>query len=121
MHDIESVYDCQAFDVGFAVVIPERKGYGCDVACLSGGGCVATINPEPNTNLLFTKTKIPMVFYQIHKGSNHLETVVSLAVAFHMNRRGKICRIGFVQQRKRSSEKCIWYGKDRKKNTIYLC
>lgn len=77
VHDIESVYDCQAFDAGFAVVIPERKGYGCDVACLSGGGSVETINPEPNTNLLFTKTKIPMVFYQIHKGSNHLETVVS--------------------------------------------
>lgn len=32
--------------------------------------------PDPNTNLLWSKTVIPVAEYNIHKGRNELETEV---------------------------------------------
>ncbi|MEG2380584.1 MAG: DUF2264 domain-containing protein [Oscillospiraceae bacterium] len=89
-HDILSEYDCSAYDCGFAVADDERFNFKCDavegfaVACNdfslckvkseNGEGCV--INAVPNTNLIYPKTQIPSIKYEIKKGINKIVTTV---------------------------------------------
>lgn len=47
---------------------------GCRVHILQGEGEISTIKPDPNTNLICTKTLIPVAVYHIKKGKNVLET-----------------------------------------------
>ncbi len=78
----------KAYDCGFA--IPEMpafsdKGsintadipsssYYCTAHSLEGDGHDEMLVPEPNTNLLYPKTKIPMSVYEINCGANHIKT-----------------------------------------------
>ncbi len=99
-HRIISEIDCEAYDCGFAVnrgdFVPvgfyaeeNEKGScaGNDTSlCRVSGEEIAgkerkvavghIIFADPNTNLLYTKTAIPSVQYQIHKGEQLLRTVV---------------------------------------------
>ncbi|RDY28637.1 DUF2264 domain-containing protein [Lachnotalea glycerini] len=68
IHTIHSAYDCIAHDAGFAVSIGEEKE--CIVKCTQGNGKLEVLKPDPNTNLLITKTMIPMMTYKIQKGKN---------------------------------------------------
>lgn len=74
IHIIDSDFDCKAYDAGFALPIENPKG--CAVQCLQGGGNEKILKPDPNTNLVYSKTVIPVVEYEIHKGKNVLETEV---------------------------------------------
>lgn len=83
IHEIESEYDCVAYDCGFSVE-KFTKGYeqkaegaysevgfdrqGCRV---SGSGAEAkgvVIEADPNTNVLYPNASIPSVCYRIKKG-----------------------------------------------------
>lgn len=70
VHIVESEYECEAYDAGFAVPVDEADG--CRVHILDGEGETKTIKPDPNTNLICTKTLIPMAVYHIKKGKNVL-------------------------------------------------
>jgi len=72
IHVIDSEYDCIAYDAGFAVPIIEDSG--CKVVCVKGEGEAIIIKPDPNTNLVASKTWMPTVKYQIKKGRNFIET-----------------------------------------------
>lgn len=72
VHIVESEYECEAYDAGFAVPVEETDG--CTVHILQGEGEISTIKPDPNTNLICTKTLIPVAVYHIKKGKNVLET-----------------------------------------------
>lgn len=80
IHEIESDKDCKAYDCGFALSTDDRRpfvreteenravvknemGY-CEV---KGDGEAEVLIPDPNTNLLYPKTSIPMVVYEIKK------------------------------------------------------
>jgi hypothetical protein len=82
VHGITSSYDCVVHDAGFAVpMINEKgdmKGYGCRVTSLEGDGVIEDLIPEPNTNLLFSKTVIPMATYQIKKGNTIIKTQIEV-------------------------------------------
>lgn len=103
-HRIISEMDCEAYDCGFAVnggdfepvgfyAEENEKGScaGNDTSCcrvsgeeIAGGEkSVAAghiIYADPNTNLLYTKTAIPSVQYQIRKGEQILRTVVEAEI-----------------------------------------
>ncbi|MFQ7549490.1 MAG: DUF2264 domain-containing protein [Blautia marasmi] len=74
IHTIESDYDCTAYDAGFALPMTEPEG--CEVRSLQGEGESMVIKPDPNTNLIHSKTLIPVVKYEIRKGKNVIETEV---------------------------------------------
>lgn len=74
IHIIDSNFDCKAYDAGFA--LPLENHEGCEVRCLQGGGSEKLLKPDPNTNLIHSKTVIPVVEYEIHQGKNVLETEV---------------------------------------------
>ncbi len=89
-HEIHSVYDCEAFDMGFAVsdsdsdkCVFSAEGYAraenifqrCDVLSESGGE-YRIIHASPNTNLRFPKTVIPSVKYDIKKGVTRVKTLI---------------------------------------------
>lgn len=74
LHTIESEYECTAYDAGFA--LPIEKPEGCTVRSLTGEGVFCMLKPDPNTNLVCSKTVIPMVEYHIKKGKNVIETEV---------------------------------------------
>ena len=74
IHVIESEYECIAYDAGFALPLGEEEG--CEVRCLLGGGEPMLVKPDPNTNLIHSKTVIPVVRYEIKKGINKIETEV---------------------------------------------
>ncbi|TAH75165.1 MAG: DUF2264 domain-containing protein [Anaerolineaceae bacterium] len=74
IHIIESEYECKAYDAGFA--LPIDKAEGCTVRSLVGDGEFKMLKPDPNTNLIYSKTLIPMVVYDIKTGRNELETEV---------------------------------------------
>lgn len=74
IHVVNSQYDCIAHDAGFSLPIEETPGYSCKVISVQGNGVEEVLKPDPNTNLLMSKTLIPMVTYEIHKGENILET-----------------------------------------------
>ena len=73
IHRIVSDYDGIAYDAGFAMQIGDTS---CRVDCIQGEGEVVLVRADANTNLLYTKTEIPMVKYQIYKGENFIETKV---------------------------------------------
>lgn len=58
VHVVESEYECEAYDAGFAVLMEDADA--CRVHVLEGEGRIDTIKPDPNTNLIRTKTLIPM-------------------------------------------------------------
>ncbi|MBO6308778.1 MAG: DUF2264 domain-containing protein [Oribacterium sp.] len=48
--------------------------YQCMVTSLEGGGEDSILIPEPNTNLLYPSTRIPMSKYTVNCGQNHIKT-----------------------------------------------
>ncbi|MGL5436295.1 MAG: DUF2264 domain-containing protein [Lachnospiraceae bacterium] len=87
IHEIESSYDCIAYDCGFAVekftgaFCSELKSDGAyadsgRMACrVTGSGAEASgylIEADPNTNLLYPNTVIPAVSYRIKKGTYYV-------------------------------------------------
>lgn len=91
-HVIDSAFDCEAYDCGFAVNADDRRspargaegpraraGCGedfCAVASLEGDGRGEVLLPDPNTSLIFPKTAIPMAVYRVHKGVQTIRTQV---------------------------------------------
>ena len=91
-HVVESGFDCEAYDCGFAVNADDWEERGCHaegvrakaysaedfctVASLEGDGRGEILVPDPNTNLIFPKTVIPMAVYTIHKGRQTIRTQV---------------------------------------------
>ena len=53
--------------------VKNETGY-CEV---KGDGNAEVLIPDPNTNLLYPKTSIPMVVYEIKKGKQTISTEVS--------------------------------------------
>lgn len=77
IHKIESEYDCVAYDAGFAVKVGDDS---CTVKCVQGNGLELVLRADPNTNLIHSKTDIPVVKYVIKKGTNIVETQVMYKV-----------------------------------------
>lgn len=95
-HSIISKIDCVAYDCGFAVAADPSQGIEtkivkgmaiakCDFeSCeVSGsykksneGGFGEIIVADPNTNLLYPKTVIPAVRYNIKQGNSKIETTI---------------------------------------------
>jgi len=91
-HVIESEFDCEAYDCGFAVNADDRMnnsrkaegpwaearcgGDFCTVTALEGKGRGQVLIPDANTNLIFPKTAIPMAVYHIGKGTRTIRTQV---------------------------------------------
>lgn len=91
-HKVKSDYDCIAYDCGFSVAITEVEGYeenaigkeayidnsfsSSKVISTSENGVGEIIEAEPNTNLIYSKTRIPAIKYKLLKGENILETHV---------------------------------------------
>lgn len=87
-HEIDSSFDCEAYDCGFAV--PNfTPGYAesaendtaeahCDTLCCAvrGRGEAVVIGCDPNTSLYFTNVHLPAVKYHIPKGHTVLDTEV---------------------------------------------
>ena len=91
-HEITSEIECAAYDCGFALSTDDRKpfertargaeasvrngdGY-CMVRSSKGDGKGEILIPDPNTNLMNSKTTIPMAVYQIHQGIQIIQTEV---------------------------------------------
>ena len=87
-HEIDSIYDCDAYDCGFAV--PNfAPGYAeavengtaearCDTlrCAVHGEGEPLVIGCDPNTSLYFTNVHLPAVKYHIAKGHTVLNTEI---------------------------------------------
>lgn len=74
-HRITSGISCRVYDLGFAVPdhaeqCPERQL----VRCRSGNGQDVLLEPSPNTSLLYPKTVIPGIAYEVKKGTQTIET-----------------------------------------------
>jgi hypothetical protein len=97
IHIIQSNRDCIAYDCGFAVAADPSQGIkteamsgrakaSCDFAqCEISGRYMAgnkeqlegeIITADPNTNILFPKTVIPAVKYEICQGVTQVESIV---------------------------------------------
>lgn len=91
-HEITSDVECRAYDCGFAVstddrkpfhrqenaaqsVVENRDGY-CRVTSIEGAGEGKLLVPDPNTNLMNSKTTIPMAVYRIVPGTQTIRTKV---------------------------------------------
>ncbi len=89
-HVIESDTEARAYDAGFAVcddstaectadggmaMVRNRDGY-CSVKCIAGDGTGEILKAAPNTNLIYPKTKIPMICYSVGKGTQIIRTEV---------------------------------------------
>ena len=91
-HRITSAVECTAYDCGFAVSTDDREwftkeitedsatvrnaGGFCTVRSLLGGGKADILIPDPNTNLVASKTQIPLAEYHIQKGVQVIRTHV---------------------------------------------
>ena len=91
-HRITSAVECTAYDCGFAVSTDDRKWFSrnitegsatvqnadgfCTVRSLQGGGRADVMIPDPNTNLVASKTQIPLAEYHIQKGVQVIRTHV---------------------------------------------
>ncbi len=90
-HEIESRYDCTAYDCGFAVdkfcegyaesladntASVRNAACGCTVAGRGPGATPYIIEADPNTNTLCRNTKIPAMRYTVTKGKHVIETQV---------------------------------------------
>ncbi|WP_320128971.1 DUF2264 domain-containing protein [uncultured Sphaerochaeta sp.] len=92
-HEIDSKYDCIAYDSGFSVSVDDRQDgietmqrgkkaearnqkTFCLAVCREGKGKGNLIYANPNTNLIYSKTVIPSIRYRIQKGKNYLVTKI---------------------------------------------
>ena len=91
-HEITSNVECKAYDGGFAVSTDDRKPYSrtenedtscvenedgyCSVRAVEGDGAGQVLIPDPNTNLMSSKTSIPMAVYAIRPGVQTIRTQV---------------------------------------------
>ncbi|WP_243095413.1 DUF2264 domain-containing protein [Lachnotalea sp. AF33-28] len=91
-HRIISGYACTAYDCGFAVSVDDRRysdrgengqeAYvknedgSCRVLSLLGEGSGQVLITAPNTNVLASKTAIPMIRYEIAPGTSEISTEV---------------------------------------------
>ena len=91
-HEITSDVECKAYDCGFAVSTDDRKPYSrtenedtscvenedgyCSVRAVEGDGAGQVLIPDPNTNLMSSKTSIPMAVYAIRPGVQTIRTQV---------------------------------------------
>ncbi|MEY8354865.1 DUF2264 domain-containing protein [Lachnospiraceae bacterium 54-53] len=92
IHEIESQYDCTAYDCGFSVekftagyeqrakgaeAAVSHREQGCTVSGKGPEAAGVVIEADPNTNVLYPNASIPAVSYRIRKGDRiHLETRV---------------------------------------------
>ena len=92
IHEITSGVACRAYDCGFAVSTDDRKPFDrkesgteslvenqesyCRVTVLDGEGKGQILIPDPNTNLVNSKTTIPMAVYSIQPGTQTIRTKV---------------------------------------------
>lgn len=89
-HAVESDFECTACDCGFALPAEaseqrtagalaqvREKGGFCALRSLGGDGRGEILIPHPNTNLIGSKTVIPMIVYHISRGKSVLRTEVS--------------------------------------------
>ena len=92
IHEITSDVECKAYDCGFAVSTDDRKPYSrtenedtscvenkdgyCSVRAVEGDGAGQVLIPDPNTNLMASKTSIPMAVYAIRPGVQTIRTQV---------------------------------------------
>ncbi|MGN0160434.1 MAG: DUF2264 domain-containing protein [Lachnospiraceae bacterium] len=92
-HVIQSEIDCVAYDCGYSVAARDEDHLvrECDKkvatakndfsSCsVSGEGEAMVLNASPNTNVLYRKTVIPVVKYEIKKGTTSLTTRVDAKV-----------------------------------------
>ena len=95
IHEVTSEYACQAYDCGFAVAMDSVQAFTkkeegalaearnetsfCAVEAMQGNGRGTVLNAIPNSNVLHTKTAIPMVRYDIPKGTSHFVTEITNA------------------------------------------
>ena len=87
-HEIDSSFDCEAYDCGFAVpnfapgyaesVENDTAEAHCDTlrCTVRGRGEAVVIGCDPNTSLYFTNVHLPAVKYHIPKGHTELDTEV---------------------------------------------
>lgn len=92
VHEIISEIKCLAYDCGFALDTDDREvfdrreekcaamvrnnnGY-CRVESTDGQGKGRLLIPDPNTNLMYPKTTIPMAVYHIYPGKQKIITKV---------------------------------------------
>ena len=89
-HEIESDIECRAYEFGFPIRRADFEDMGeqlvngedysmvCnrDSYCRVSGGKGSYLYADPNTNLLYPRTAIPGVEYQIKKGRQSIRTVV---------------------------------------------
>ena len=97
IHLIESQIDCEAYDCGFSVAARDEDHVVCTtdgrsaiaenvfsrcrvqaVGEVKGDAQVASVSP--NTNVLYRKTVLPCVVYQIHRGKQMIVTRVDAEV-----------------------------------------
>lgn len=93
IHEIESQYDCRAYDCGFSVekftegyeqnsegeeAVVFHKKQGCKVRGKGPGASGIVIEADPNTNVLYPNASIPAVCYRVKKEERVcLETMVT--------------------------------------------
>ena len=87
-HEIDSSFDCEAYDCGFAVpnfapgyaesVENDTAEAHCDTlrCTVRGRGEAVVIGCDPNTSLYFPNVHLPAVKYHIPKGHTELDTEV---------------------------------------------
>ncbi|MCC8046622.1 MAG: DUF2264 domain-containing protein [Clostridiales bacterium] len=90
-HRIVSEIECMAYDAGFAIHVSPLdffqkedgpsamavcRGDYCTVTSLAGDGHGQVLTPDPNTNLIASKTVIPMAVYKIRKGTQMILTEI---------------------------------------------
>ena len=87
-HEIDSSFDCEAYDCGFAVpnfapgyaesVENDTAEAHCDTlrCTVRGRGEAVVIGCDPNTSLYFTNVHLPAVKYHIPKGHTVLDTEI---------------------------------------------
>lgn len=88
-HEINSQFNCTAYDTGFAVssgdsdsletsvdkgAYAKNKFQQCSVTSDEGEGII--IPASPNTNIRYPKTVIPAVKYEIKKGKTIIKTII---------------------------------------------
>lgn len=88
-HEINSQFNCTAYDTGFAVssgdsdrletsvdkgAYAKNKFQQCSVTSDEGEGII--IPASPNTNIRYPKTVIPAVKYEIKKGKTIVKTII---------------------------------------------
>ena len=87
-HEIDSSFDCEAYDCGFAVpnfapgyaesVESDTAEAHCDTlrCTVRGRGEAVVIGCDPNPSLYFTNVHLPAVKYHIPKGHTVLDTEI---------------------------------------------